>query len=277
MPSDNKPVGEEGRSIHDRMAAVFASLKNLPKTGRNEFHKYDYVTEADMVAAVRPLFAREGLYLLAVDEDVQVLEPGHLLLKVRYVVTAEDGQQVEFIGFGEGRDISSKGVPGDKALYKAKTGALKYALMKSFMVDTGDDPERADIGEASRARAADRSEPRHAGRSEPPRGRGEGADQEADESGAAATPTAVRALAIQARRVASVLEFEGWGKDDAWIGAHQFFARLIGVESVASLKDLTRRQGARLLDLMTSRDDAAIRNGVVAWMNEAGYAVPASQ
>ena len=41
---------------------------------------------------------------------------------------------------GEGAD------PGDKAPYKALTGALKYALLQSFLLATGDDPEdeRAD-------------------------------------------------------------------------------------------------------------------------------------
>ena len=41
---------------------------------------------------------------------------------------------------GEGADA------GDKAPYKAMTGALKYALLQSFLLGTGDDPEdeRAD-------------------------------------------------------------------------------------------------------------------------------------
>jgi hypothetical protein len=41
---------------------------------------------------------------------------------------------------GEGLDA------GDKAPYKAMTGALKYALLQSFLLATGDDPEdeRAD-------------------------------------------------------------------------------------------------------------------------------------
>src|SRR5262249_31856915 len=41
---------------------------------------------------------------------------------------------------GEGLD------GGDKAPYKAMTGALKYALLQSFLLATGDDPEdeRAD-------------------------------------------------------------------------------------------------------------------------------------
>ena len=36
---------------------------------------------------------------------------------------------------GEGADA------GDKAPYKAMTGALKYALLQSFLLSTGDDPE----------------------------------------------------------------------------------------------------------------------------------------
>ena len=31
---------------------------------------------------------------------------------------------------------------GDKAPYKAQTGALKYALLQSFLLATGDDPEK---------------------------------------------------------------------------------------------------------------------------------------
>jgi hypothetical protein len=37
---------------------------------------------------------------------------------------------------GEGQDA------GDKAVYKAMTGALKYCLLKTFLIPTGDDPER---------------------------------------------------------------------------------------------------------------------------------------
>jgi hypothetical protein len=36
---------------------------------------------------------------------------------------------------GQGLDV------GDKAPYKAMTGALKYALLQSFLLATGDDPE----------------------------------------------------------------------------------------------------------------------------------------
>lgn len=41
-------------------------------------------------------------------------------------------------GFGFGEDS------GDKAIYKAITGAIKYFGSENFLVSTGDDPERED-------------------------------------------------------------------------------------------------------------------------------------
>ena len=46
-------------------------------------------------------------------------------------------------GFGETTVITGEGIDkGDKAGYKAYTGALKYFLANTFMVATGDDPEK---------------------------------------------------------------------------------------------------------------------------------------
>jgi hypothetical protein len=65
-------------------------------------------------------------------------------------VDARSGEELTVRVAGEGAD------PGDKAPYKAMTGALKYALLQSFLLSTGDDPEddradsRAALGGAER-------------------------------------------------------------------------------------------------------------------------------
>jgi hypothetical protein len=48
---------------------------------------------------------------------------------------ARSGDELSVRVAGEGAD------PGDKAPYKAMTGALKYALLQSFLLATCDDPE----------------------------------------------------------------------------------------------------------------------------------------
>jgi hypothetical protein len=52
----------------------------------------------------------------------------------------DSGEEIIAKVAGQGLDA------GDKAPYKAMTGALKYALLQSFLLATGDDPEdeRAD-------------------------------------------------------------------------------------------------------------------------------------
>jgi hypothetical protein len=47
----------------------------------------------------------------------------------------DSGEELVAKVAGQGLD------PGDKAPYKAMTGALKYALLQSFLLATGDDPE----------------------------------------------------------------------------------------------------------------------------------------
>ncbi len=47
----------------------------------------------------------------------------------------DSGEEIVAKVAGQGLDA------GDKAPYKAMTGALKYALLQSFLLATGDDPE----------------------------------------------------------------------------------------------------------------------------------------
>jgi hypothetical protein len=57
-------------------------------------------------------------------------------LTVEYTLyDGESGEEMKFTILGQGEDS------GDKGTYKAMTGATKYALMKLFLIPTGDDPE----------------------------------------------------------------------------------------------------------------------------------------
>jgi len=51
------------------------------------------------------------------------------------ITDGETGEFVNFQSVGSGSDST------DKAVYKAMTGALKYALLLGFLIPTGDDPE----------------------------------------------------------------------------------------------------------------------------------------
>lgn len=133
------------KTLVTKLSEVMAQVSHVPKTGRNNFHNYDYATEADIVAAVRQAMAERHLMLMPSVEktewrDVPKKSGGSeklCTLTVKFsVLDGDTGERLDFIVLGEGQD------GGDKATYKAMTGATKYALLKLFLIPTGDDPEK---------------------------------------------------------------------------------------------------------------------------------------
>lgn len=131
-----------------KLARILGEVGKVPKSGRNEFHKYDYVTENDLVYAVRDKLAAAGIFVFtSVESQAHELitsegrggEAKQSLLTTvttrHTFVDGESGEQFSVLSQGQGAE------PGDKGGYKAITGAMKYFLYKCFMVPTGDDPE----------------------------------------------------------------------------------------------------------------------------------------
>ena len=123
-------------SIYKKIGKVMKQIERIPKNGFNEYHKYRYVTESDLMDAIRPLLAEAGLaFYSSVLEQQRDKE--FTKVKMEFVLAdADTGECIKSIYWGEAQD------KGDKGLYKAYTGATKYFLMKTFLIATGDDPER---------------------------------------------------------------------------------------------------------------------------------------
>lgn len=114
----------------------------LKKGGKNEFDKYSYFSEAQYKELFTELFSDHGLELKFNEIEYQTFEGSEKQANGRM-------PKLEFTlfdtetGFFETTCITGEGIDkGDKAGYKAYTGALKYYLANTFMVATGDDPEK---------------------------------------------------------------------------------------------------------------------------------------
>jgi len=115
-------------------------LGYLQKRGYNDHHKYNYATEADVSEAVRALLVKHGVLFIpnVVPESVsRVNGTTSLLVECVFINAEQPSDRLAVVMAGDGWD------KGDKGPYKAVTGAVKYALMKTFLIPTGDDPERA--------------------------------------------------------------------------------------------------------------------------------------
>lgn len=130
------------KSLVTKLAEVMAAVERVPKRGRNDFHKYDYATEADIAATVRAELAARHVMLI----PSIVGESRHPVGDKGSVLTVLD-MEMEFLDGESGTSIRKpwRGYgtdKEDKGGYKAMTGGEKYFLLKTFLMPTGDDPEQ---------------------------------------------------------------------------------------------------------------------------------------
>lgn len=128
-----------------KMAKVLGEIHTIPKEGYNPHFDYKYVREDTLTEQIRPLLAKWGISLVFGAVKVEDLATGDdrgtwTRVWCRFTLMDCDGHKMDVLCPGEGTDARHP----DKALYKAMTGATKYFLYKTFLVSTGDDPERDD-------------------------------------------------------------------------------------------------------------------------------------
>jgi len=119
----------------------------IAKGGHNDAQNYDFVTDADVLDAVRKALVDQNIATIASIGSVETVPFVTANQKPQFLVTVrgdiafidgDTGETFSAMGVGQGADSSDKGV------YKAITGMVKYALLKTLLIPTGDDPERDD-------------------------------------------------------------------------------------------------------------------------------------
>lgn len=146
------PSGDRPFNIPEGLAQKIAKAKKavqaVPKNGRNNDQKYDYVKAEDVVETARQALNENDVVVLPpaqISADFDKLESrsgnGGMFVKATFafrVVDGETGEGVETMRVGTATDY-----PGDKAIFKAETGATKYFLSALLNIPLGDgnDPE----------------------------------------------------------------------------------------------------------------------------------------
>lgn len=129
-----------------KLAQACDAVGGVEKKGRNQAQGYDYVRAADVAKAIRHELHSRGVMVIQDEESAEWSEfttmKGHAMreCKLRVAFILSDGtESLTVHAFGVAMDS------GDKAIYKAKTGALKYFLRGLGLIpDEADDPENAE-------------------------------------------------------------------------------------------------------------------------------------
>ena len=123
-------------NIYQKISAIMGEVNKIHKTGYNSFNKYGYATEEDVLRDLRGSIIRYKLIILSSIVSEKMIDTITILrIKYRIIDTEDINNPIIVYGIGYGSDKQ------DKCGYKAMTGALKYFLLKTFLLPSGTDPE----------------------------------------------------------------------------------------------------------------------------------------
>lgn len=148
-------------NIFQKMSAITEEINKVAKNLNVGVGKSSYkaVGEADVLSAVKPIENKYGVYSYPINRNIietnvlttstttknyngedQTTEKNQLFLRLetiyRFVNIDKPEEYVEVTTYGDGVDSQ------DKAPGKAMTYADKYALLKAYKIETGDDPDQ---------------------------------------------------------------------------------------------------------------------------------------
>ena len=145
-------------NIFEKMSAITMEIAAVAKNLSVGFGKSSYraVGESDILAAVKPIEAKYKIYSYPVSRKIinagelesqskdyktgEVVTKKQMYIRIetvyRFVNIENPDETIDVIAYGDGVD------PQDKAPGKAMTYSDKYALMKAYKIQTGDDPDQ---------------------------------------------------------------------------------------------------------------------------------------
>ena len=154
---------ELNAKLQKKKNALRKALKEkgvLQKGGKNTYDNYKYFSEAQYKELFTELFADCGLELKFNEISYETFAGSEKMSNGRMPKLEFELMDIE-TGFGETTCITGEGIDkGDKAGYKAYTGALKYYLANTFMVATGDDPEQESPSEVMNTKEERKATPK---------------------------------------------------------------------------------------------------------------------
>lgn len=134
-------------TLREKLNKIYDSVDFIPKLGYNKAQSYKFMRSADVTIALRKQLLEQRVYVevnfffegapYTIAREKAPNAP-FSAVNVRCTLTFHDLDSLEILtasGLGSGADL------GDKAAYKAETGALKYALKNAFLVPDEADPE----------------------------------------------------------------------------------------------------------------------------------------
>ncbi len=133
------------KTIATKLLNIYESVKSVNKDMliKTRSGAYKVMSEATVINAIRPEFLKNKLIIIQTGAHGE--KTGNITrVNTQYkIIDTESGEFIELGGYGEGSDSQDKGAG------MAQTYALKYVLMKTFMLISGEDADNVSSDQKS--------------------------------------------------------------------------------------------------------------------------------
>ena len=130
-------------NLYQRINAVRAQVREVQKNKVHQHHKYAFAGHDSVTASVRNAMVEHGI-----DQSVSVIEretlpDGRVCVQVQVVWTNVDKpeERKEVFSFGEGPALDKQGKAMPQHIGSAISYAVKFALLKNFLLVGDDTPD----------------------------------------------------------------------------------------------------------------------------------------
>jgi len=138
--SDFNKNAIEMLNVYQRIRNIMLEVKYVQKESKKVNGEYTFVSHDSVAAALHEPLARHGVIILTdVVSYALVGNRTTINIKVSFINVDSPTDRFEINSWGIGID------PSDKGYGKAMSYAVKYALLKTFCLETGDDVEKDNI------------------------------------------------------------------------------------------------------------------------------------
>jgi hypothetical protein len=130
-------------NLYQRINAVRAQVREVQKNKVHQHHKYAFAGHDSVTASVRNAMVEHGI-----DQSVSVIERESLpdgrtcvQVQVIWINVDKPEERKEVISFGEGPPLDKNGQGAPQHIGSAISYAVKFALLKNFMLVGDDTPD----------------------------------------------------------------------------------------------------------------------------------------
>ena len=142
--AETKTTENKKLSIYQKILNVMKAVEYLQKDDNVEYlkTKYKAISEEKVTSTVRKQFVEQGLIMYPFEQEIS--KDGNITTtntKYRLVNVDNPEESIVIASSGQGADSQDKGSG------KAMTYSFKYALLRTFAIPTGEDPDKISSAE----------------------------------------------------------------------------------------------------------------------------------